>query len=145
MGRLNDLNEQLKKASVDVQSNEVLILLKEKQSYLIDLETARLFRGLNSLGVPITPPYKSEAYAEFKRSLNPNSVVDLKVTGDFWRGFFLDASNFPVLFDSSDSKSPMLQEKYEHIFGEDDEDMVKVRAEILGELRNWYLTAIYTI
>lgn len=62
--------------------------------------------------------YKFDEYSAFKKyTVNPNAdgFVDLKYTGDFYKGMYLDSSFKGFRIDSSDSKTTGLKKKYGNI------------------------------
>jgi hypothetical protein len=115
MGKLLQLAEHLKTINLEA---EVLSIIADIEPQLIDLNTSQLFSGVDSKGFLLKPPYKEAWYAEFKKSLNAKGVVDLKLTGKFYEGWFVSASEFPIFFGSKDEKTPDLESKYgKDIFG----------------------------
>src|SRR5262249_24910697 len=62
-------------------------------------------------------PYRNPSYAMKKRALNPRGVTDLHLTGAFHRDMFIDATQFPLVIDSSNSKTPQLKANYGNIYG----------------------------
>lgn len=84
---------------------------------LVDLNTSQLMKGIRSDGTSLGN-YKSKDYANFKRTLNPNGVVDLKLTGAFHESFYVRKSEFPIVIDAKDKKRNELVNKYgEKLFG----------------------------
>lgn len=65
--------------------------------------------------------YKSVPYAVRKQAMNPLAgfkIVDLRLSGEFHGGIFADVREDKVVFDSLDSKTEDLVDKYgEKIFG----------------------------
>lgn len=115
MGKLIQLGERLKRFDTEA---ELLLILKEVSPQMIDLNTGQLFSGVDSNGFLLKPYYRNDKYAEFKKTLNSKGVVDLKLTGDFYDGFFADVSKFPLIFGSNDEKSNELEKRYgKNIFG----------------------------
>lgn len=99
------------------QEKIVLEVVARNEPTIVDLNTAQLMEGKDSNG-QIFGEYSSAAYAEFKRSLNPRGVVDLKLTGKFHDSFYIEAARFPVFVDARDPKTGKLVEKYgSEIFG----------------------------
>lgn len=58
--------------------------------------------------------YKNPFYAKKKFSMNPlaGGTVDLILTGSFTNKLFLETTNKGFIFDSSDNKTALLQQKY---------------------------------
>lgn len=102
--------KQVKQIDIEKISLKVISNNKEEiVDILTDDQEDRRGEDLN--GNKFTP-YRSDVYAAFKRRLNPNGVVDRHLTGSFHDKTTLNASKYPVTFDSSDQKSDMLQGKY---------------------------------
>jgi len=75
-----------------------------------------LEKGLLSNGNPVLPKYASPLYvvANNKPGFNPN----LKLTGAFYRGFFITLGTYSFKIDSNDSKAGDLEAKYsKYIYG----------------------------
>lgn len=118
MGRLRRYQQQLSKVTIVGQTSDLLKIVRDSSNAIIDANLDQLQHGLEATGKPIDPPYASKYYADFKLSLNPRGVVDLKLTGAFYEGFFLKASKFPVTISSKDKKTKALKAKYgDEIFG----------------------------
>lgn len=116
--KITQLRDRLASVTVEEQESNILRILKENESYLLDLNTGQLLKGVDSDALPLKPAYKSERYAAFKLTLNPEGVVDLRLTGAFHHGFFIEADKFPIMFDSTDEKTDKLRIWYgEKIFG----------------------------
>lgn len=95
-------------------------VIEKNEQHLIDLNHNQLQFGLDSEGNYLRE-YQSPAYALEKQSMNPKAGLgnpDLKYTGAFYRGWSLLITNSEFLFDSGDSKTSDLIEKYgQNIFG----------------------------
>jgi len=64
----------------------------------------------------LSPLYKSEAYAEFKESLNPKpgkGRPDYFLHGDFYNGMFVrfDKSKYTYTVGSKDAKAPKIEKR----------------------------------
>ncbi len=133
MGKLATIQNRLRYAKLD---RVVLEIIRDRQAQVIDLNLLQLDAGTDAYGKPLDPPYRSAKYADFKLTLNPKGVVDLKLTGDFWDGFFVVADQYPVTFGSKDSKSAELEAKYgKEIFGLDAKSMDSLKEIILPDLQ----------
>jgi hypothetical protein len=76
--------------------------------------------------------------------LNSNGVVDLKLTGDFYSGFFALTDSFPITFSSNDSKAESLELKYgKEIFGLDQESLEQFRIEIKPQVQEEFRKIIF--
>jgi hypothetical protein len=96
---------------------ELKRVIREHVDVLIDLNTAQLMQGIRSDGNSVGK-YANKDYANFKRTLNPRGVVDLKLTGAFHESFYVRKTDFPIVIDAKDKKRNDLVNKYgEQIFG----------------------------
>lgn len=137
--RIQQLRDKLSAVTIDVQERALLEILRTNQNYLVDLNTGQLLKGVDSDFLPIHPAYRSQWYAAYKLSLNPLGVVDLRLTGAFYDGFFIEADKFPVTFSSHDSKAPLLAEKYgSAIFGLGQPSKDDMVAHLKGQIQEYY-------
>lgn len=87
---------------------------------IIDLNTSQLEVGRDSLG-EMLDTYASSNYAIYKKSIGsqaPLGIPNLKLEGDFYRGFICNAERGDIVITSRDSKTGKLKEKYgDDIFG----------------------------
>lgn len=142
MGRLRDLQKQLNTFTTENVEQVILDIAKKDESFIVDLNTQQLFAGKDSAGESLEP-YRSVWYADFKLELNSAGVVDLKLTGDFYRGFFIKADSFPIQISSSDIKKDRLVEHYgQNIFGLDEKSQADFNKDILPEVRIGYLNMV---
>jgi len=81
----------------------------------------QLAKGIRSDGQNIAPSYRDREYAEGKfeaNSLPGFGTPDLKLTGSFYKGFYVAVDTEIYEIDSRDSKTDKLLKKYgENIFG----------------------------
>lgn len=138
MGKIRDLTEKLKTVNEDVINQGLLTIVKNNQSEALDLNTSQLFAGKDSNDQSLGS-YKSAEYAKLKLSLNPAGVVDLKLTGNFYSGFFADTSRFPIQFGSTDEKADTLMQTYgQDIFGLDQTNLEQFRQDIKPDIQNLF-------
>jgi hypothetical protein len=92
----------------------------DNEEEIIDLNTAQLSKGKDSLD-QLLDEYASEEYAKFKKFLGseaPLGTPNLKLEGDFYRGFKLEKDGDNYILFSVDEKSDRLTFKYgNEIFG----------------------------
>lgn len=109
----------------------------ENQSEIIDLNTAQLSKGKDSLG-ELLDRYASDSYAAYKKAIGsqaPNGVPDLKLEGDFYEGFYIEKSGDDYLIYSKDEKTNSLVNRYgQSIFGLSDASLKVVVPQILDSL-----------
>ena len=133
------LQRKLSTVTVEAQERALLEIINRNDSYIVDLNTGQLFRGVDSNSSPLDPPYRSKYYAEFKLHLNPAGVVDLKLTGAFYAGFYIDSSKFPIVFNSTDEKAGILEQKYgPTIFGLDQPSKNDLVAHLKDQIQEYY-------
>jgi len=124
------LSEMYKRVDAFDADRLTTTVISEQVDTLADIQRDQMKHGLNSEGEPIGY-YAMAAYAEMKNRMNPlpgNGVVDLLLTGDFYRGIEAEIGEDEIIFGSSDDKSDMLQDKYgEEIFGMNPDSRAKYR------------------
>lgn len=129
---------RLNAATEQQQYEAILAIVKKHAQRIIDLNHSQLLEGVDSRGKSLGE-YSSILYAQFKKKLNSRGVVDLKVTGEFWEGFFVDASEWPVKVDSNDWKRNKLVKQYgKDIFGLTKENQLIFDAEIRRDVIAYY-------
>ena len=87
--------------------------LEQTKEVALDLiaEDQLFEKGIDGEGKKLKP-YRSVAYAEFKATLNPKKVTDLRLTGDFLDGLFGKVIGDDIITDSTDEKAFLLDSKY---------------------------------
>ena len=136
---LEKFEKKLRLYTEEKQLSDILKIIRSEKEYLIKLNTSQLMEGKDIDGVLLEPPYFSPSYAEFKLLMNPLGVVDLFLTGKFQRSIFVNANEFPVIFDARDSKKDMLVAKYGKILGVSEEDKALFNEHILPKVKEYYL------
>ena len=101
MGKLIDFNNKLKQLTPSRMTEEVLVIVKRNEEVATNMNTDQLFAGEDSKGNKL-PEYSERSVQVFGKPSGPMRLFD---TGDFYRGFFLKADKFPVVFESSDRKT----------------------------------------
>lgn len=138
MGKIADLIAKLDAITTDVVDNGLLTIIKKNQAEALDLNTGQLFEGRDAKDQSLGG-YANPRYAAFKQTLNPAGVVDLKLTGSFYQGFFANTDQFPVTFGSNDPKSEMLSEKYgQDIFGLNQNKLETFRQDIKPDVQDLF-------
>lgn len=120
MGTIASLNRRIQ----SVNFKEVVVIsMEQTKDEMVKLNQDDLSVSLLSTSNPITPRYRSGAYAKTKFALNPAAGLgspDLKVTGAFYRGIYVtvDLASYSYTMGSNDEKATSLQLKYTpKIFG----------------------------
>jgi hypothetical protein len=125
---------KLKAVTVEIQTAFILKVVVGHSDSIIKLNQQQLFtKGEDSRGEKLQS-YTSPSYAEYKLQLNPAGVVDLRLSGAFYLGFFIQGRSFPVSVFSSDIKSKMLVSKYGPIFNLQPENKIILSKECRSEV-----------
>lgn len=115
---VRELNNRLQVIDVDELCREAVT---QNASKLVTMNKRQLEVGETITGGSIKPSYRSRLYAKYKQlemgSQSPLGTPDLKLTGDFHKGFFLTVEDNEYFIESSDEKTGMLVDKYKDIFG----------------------------
>lgn len=129
MSKANDL---LLKYTTTIASNLERvnsIEIAKSTGKMVKANIDQLDQGKKNDNNPITPFY-SDAYAKKKGF----QIPDLKDTGDFHNGIFVDYTQRGLNFDSRDYKTDILTEKYTvDIFGLTQENATKIFNEIYAK------------
>lgn len=105
-----------------------------------DLSTAQkeqLLQGVSSTGGTFRK-YRSASYARLKNTMNPLPGLgnpDLKYTGSFYHGIYVNVSDGKITVGSHDDKAQLLEANYKNVFGLDPQDMEDF---LYGKLRPVY-------
>lgn len=96
--------------------------VSETAEDLAEQNRLQLHAGYNKDGALIgdIKPYQSDTYAFYKANKNPLPGLgnpDLEDTGAFYAGIQVTVNGDIITEDSTDEKSPELQDKYKDIFG----------------------------
>lgn len=89
-------------SNIDIQ-RVALDALKLSEASLIDANIDQLRKGIRSNGEQIGT-YKNASYARRKNQMNPEAGldnVDLILTGEFYRGIFIEFTADEMIFDST--------------------------------------------
>ena len=106
--------EALRDKARRIKSIKINKLLKEvwsdpfTQDFIINLNTnEQLFFGLKSDGTTL-PPYRNQDYFEQKKSfgLAPNSLINLRLSGRFYRSFDIIPNSVGFLIDANTNIYP---------------------------------------
>jgi len=117
MGKVRQLAERLNALDFESMCAQTLV---ENEQHITDLNTQQLFQGERADGT-IMPDYSFVSVNFFNKPPGPIKLYD---TGDFYGGFKLGGSSFPMQIISTDSKSEELKSRYgKEIFGLTEENM----------------------
>ena len=97
---------------------EVQIALGANAQEVIRLNQAQLFDKGETITGSKLKGYRNRTYEEMKLEMNPAGVTDLKLTGDFYAGMYLDVEADTFEVGSTDGKESDLENRYnKNIFG----------------------------
>lgn len=140
MGKIQDMATKLRKdGSVQAVEKALLNIVKKNESEALDFNRSQLLGNRDSEGESLGE-YASIAYANKKGSV----LVELKLTGDFQKSFFMETDKFPVVFWAKGDKTEMLTEKYgREIFGLDKVNKGAFAQGIKSEVQAFYRSLIH--
>lgn len=108
LSKLKAYTESLKKVTVQAQIDGLLKIVRDNEERITAMNTDQLFSGKKSDGLNL-PDYSRVSVEVYGKPAGPIRLYD---EGDFYRGFFLRADKFPVIFSSRDHKTEMLQNDF---------------------------------
>lgn len=109
----------------------------EVSNDLSSAQKEQLLQGVSSAGGTFRK-YRSASYARLKNAMNPLPGLgnpDLKYTGSFYQGIYVNVSGGKITIGSHDDKAQMLEANYKNVFGLDPQDMEDF---LYGKLRPVY-------
>jgi hypothetical protein len=135
---INDLNIAIQNFNVVIELDKI-VLNNEKD--ILQLNKDQLMQGIDSNSKGLRE-YRNPDYAEYKLSLNPAGVTDLKVTGEFHNRLKIDIEDYSI--SSTDEKNNKLATMYgSEIFGLTYSNMAAITDEKLTpQLTNVFQNAI---
>lgn len=115
---------------------ELLKSLKRNESVAVNMITDQLWSGELGDGTQM-PPYSPTSVAKFGKPAGPWRLYD---QGDYYKGIFMEAAKFPVMFDNRDPKTGKIAEMLEAKGGNADE-ILTINSSNKDDLaRNYILT-----
>lgn len=112
MATIQDVLNNFNSVNLRQQVPKIIMSLSAE---MVDLNLNQLSKGLTTEGVQITPAYQNSRYAAYKSeigSLASFGTPNLKLTGDFYSGFYIQLKGITFNFGSNDQKSALLEGKY---------------------------------
>ena len=135
MGTFASLAKRIDVAIADLP-NMIDRAVLENRSEMIDLNTAQLSQGKNSLG-ELLERYATDSYAQYKKAIGsqaPDGVPNLYLEGDFYEGFYIEKDGDDYIMYSKDGKAGELGAKYGFdIFGLSEASLAEVLPNILED------------
>ena len=136
----NDKARAFAKAVANINTEKLLLkAAKNLEDLALDLNRSQMYdEGIDAKGKQIGK--YSEATVRIKqRKGQPTDHMTLLDTGSFYKKMFVNAKQFPILIDSKDSKTPMLEEKYsENILGLTSENTKTYREAVKLEFKKLF-------
>lgn len=117
MNIFQEYSSHLAQFTVERQEADLFKILKESEAAAVDLNINQMLSGIDSNGEFITPEYTERTVEIKKAKGQPYDRVTLRDEGDFHRSMFMEGSSFPATFNSTDYKTPFLEDKYGEFFG----------------------------
>lgn len=111
MTTIGDIKRRFKALDINDQAQQAIDDTREP---LIEKQKGQLLQGLNAKGNKIGK-YRNNKYARVKNQMNPLpglGTPDLKLTGAFHKGLFVDVRTDTYVIESGDEKNDDLQDKY---------------------------------
>ena len=115
----NDKARQFAKAVANINTEKlVLKAAKNNEELALDLNKSQLYdSGIDAKGKKIGEYSTYTKKVKAKKGQRSDHMT-LSDTFSFYKKMFVNAKQFPILIDSKDSKTPMLEETYsENILG----------------------------
>lgn len=133
----------LRSLTPDKQEEKIVQIMFSLENEIVDANQFQLLEGKYSDGGFVEPPYRNPSYARRKLMMNPNGVVDLRLTGAFHNSFFMQpTTKFPISIFATDPKTKSLLDKYggkDKIFGLNQEGRDHViKYHLLPEIQTLY-------
>ncbi|WP_431129758.1 hypothetical protein [Flagellimonas flava] len=131
MANLFQLQERFQKLDRPKNLEKILFqTIRKNEKTLLSLNKQQLGEGRDVHG-NITGTYSRATEIEYRFGEGPRprkpkiegQPYNYEDQGDFLDGFFLDISNGQAEWNSKDSKTPLLVQKYGDLFGLDDENL----------------------
>jgi hypothetical protein len=136
----NDKARQFAKAVANINTEKLLLkAAKNLEDLALDLNRSQLYDyGVDAKGKKIGE------YSDYTKKLKAkkgqrSDHMTLSDTFSFYKKMFVNAKQFPLLIDSKDSKTPMLEEKYsENILGLTSENTKTYREAVKLEFKKLF-------
>ena len=144
MGRLAEIINKLDSITPDVIDEGLLNIVKKNQAEAVSMNVSQLFSGRDSLDQPLGF-YKNQRYAALKNYNNPApgyGIMDWKLTGALYSGWYANADQFPVTFGSTDEKFQMLDEQNPDGKGLDQNNLETFRQDIKPQIQELFRSLI---
>ena len=144
MNIFEQISNNIKEISDNLDMIGVSAMMDESDT-IIDTNVDQLEHGINSEG-DFVGEYESEDYKALKKSMGskaPYGKVDTKVIGDFHSGIYMkDIGGGKALIDSHDDKTPMLERKYDNLFGIAPKNVPEIGGQLIDNIQNTIIDEI---
>ena len=139
MSKLRNLANKLLQATPEKQEKDLLKIIQKHENEAVDLNIEQMMAGQDSDGGRITPEYTPFTVEIKKAKGQPSDRVTLRDEGSFQQKMFMNADKFPVIFDSSDSKTDAIVDKYgKNVFGLDRQHLGDFKEDISEDVKKYY-------
>lgn len=139
MDKIRLLANKLKSITVQQQEEAILGIIRRHEAVALDYNLSQLQAGEDIHGKELEPEYSERTIRVKEAKGQPTDRVTLFDEGDFYRGFLLEADEFPVFFNSDDLKSGMLAERYGDIFGLNEKNLDEFRdIYLVPDIKDYY-------
>ena len=127
-----ELNTKIQAFDLNAELGKII---QKNEKAIVEYNTEQLYAGFDSKGQNLSPEYtkKTIGIKQKKSPPQPTDRVTLKDTGDFYKGFKIEAKQNDFEIISTDEKAQGLKSKYgADIFGLAPEDRATVTDKILN-------------
>ena len=135
-------------SSIDINDAIRTSIIKNRK-YIIALNTSQLSKGRKADNKPIRPKYAKSTVKQRRRLGLPTNIVDLRVTGRYYRSYRVAAGNIDFNLTSFAETqrgfdlAQWLRKKYGiEIEGLSPQDMDKLRQKILPDIQRYILNKL---
>jgi len=129
VGRLGEYIAKLQQVTEEDVNESLLQIIRDHEEVITNMNTDQLWEGERPDG-SMLPDYSPTSVQVFGKPEGPIRLFD---QGDFYRGIFLDADQFPVMFEGRDEKTEMLKSDYGAILGINEENLRELNQSYLKD------------
>lgn len=138
--------ERLDRIEANLEAQAYKIIAEIQEIILDYVRNDQLYKkGISGFGARLVPAYTNYTKAIKRFKGQPTDRVTLKDTGDFYGDMYVTARDGKYFIDSSDEKTPMLEQKYGKgiMLVTDENNMIINQKEILPRLIQWMLNELF--
>lgn len=146
MSKIKKLRDNLRRMPPEVMSRQALQVMQAHENIAVGMNTDELWEGKLANGDTLWD-YSPISVTVYGKPYGPVRMFD---EGDFYRGFFMNAASFPIIFGSKDTKTLTImrmvdahQQNPDELFGLTKTNFKElVRIYSLPDLQRWVREAI---